>query len=42
MAQRPIEFNPQRYVSYQVYENVFLDRSIPAEQIQGLLLSRRF
>lgn len=42
LNQRPVEFNPNRYVSYQVYENVDLARSIAPEQIQGVVASRRF
>lgn len=42
LFQRPAEFNPNRYVSYQVYENVNLAQSIAPEQIQGLVASRRF
>lgn len=42
VLQRPIEFNPNRYVSYQVYENVHLNQVVPPQVVQGLLASRRF
>ena len=31
---RPAQFDPRRYVSYQVFENVNIYQRIPAEQIQ--------
>jgi hypothetical protein len=33
-AARPAQFDPRRYVSYQVFENVNIHQRIPAEQIQ--------
>jgi hypothetical protein len=41
LTQRPADFNPNRYVSYQVYENVHLNQSIAPEQIQSIVASRR-
>ena len=37
---RPAQFDPRRYVSYQVFENVNIHQRIPAEQIRGVVGSR--
>ena len=35
----PAGFDPRRYVSYQVFENVNIHQRIPAEQVRGLGLA---
>jgi hypothetical protein len=42
LLQRPIDFNPNRYVSYQVYENVHLNQVVPPQAIQAVVASRRY
>ena len=39
---RPAQFDPRRYVSYQVFENVNIYQRIPAEQIRTLTGTRYY
>ena len=39
---RPAQFDPRRYVSYQVFENVNIYQRIPAEQIRTFTGARYY
>lgn len=41
-TQRPPEFNPNRYASFRVSENVLVDRPIDQESFSRLTVSRRY